>query len=117
MGDNFLKKQIENFEKSTDSAMDAFERAGLIRRSDVFAKAYKAKPLDGVTFEPGETLYAVATRFGVRLGRGHRHVGEIPGQGAAELGESLKTVGSVVKVRVVNVSDVSRRARIEVIPE
>jgi hypothetical protein len=119
MGDNFLKQQIKNFEKSTDLAVDTLERAKLIRRSEVCTKAYKAKPLDGVSFELGETLHAVITKDGrgVMLGRGHRHVGDIPGQGAEALEETMRGLGSILKVRVVGVSEVSRRATVEVLPE
>jgi hypothetical protein len=119
MGDNFLKQQIDNFEKSTDLAVETLEREKLIRRSEVCTKAYKAKPLDGVSFEVGETLHAVVTKdgWGVMIGRGHRHVGDIPGQGAEELKETMLGLGSILKLRVVGVSDVSRRATVEVLPE
>jgi hypothetical protein len=119
MGDNFLKQQIKNFEKSTDLAVDKLERPKLIRRSEVCTRAYKGKPLDGVSFVVDETLYALVTKddLGVRLGRGHRHVGDIAGQGGEELKESMKSLGSILKVRVVEVSEVSGWATVEVIPE
>lgn len=119
MGDNFLKQQIKNFEKSTDLAVDTLERAKLIRRSEVCTTSYKAKPLDGVAFEAGETLHAVVSKDGrgIMLGRGHRHVGNITGQGAESLKETMRGLGSILKVRVVGISEVSRRATVEVLPE
>ena len=58
MGDNFLKQQIRNFEKSTDLAVDKLDRAKLIRRSEVSKTSYKAKPLAGESFGEKEALYA-----------------------------------------------------------
>jgi hypothetical protein len=47
MGDNFLKQQIKNFEKSTDLAVDVLEREKLIRRPEVSRRTYKGQPLVG----------------------------------------------------------------------
>jgi hypothetical protein len=119
MGDNFLKQQIRNFEKSTDLAVDTLERAKLIRRSEVSKTSYKAKPLDGESFGEKEALYAVVAKdgLGIVLSRGHRHVGDITGQGAEVLREEMGGLGSILKVRVVSVSEVSRWATVEVIQE
>jgi hypothetical protein len=119
MGDNFLKQQIENFEKSTDLAVDTLERQKLFQRSEVSKKTYQAKPLDDESFAEREELYALVTSDGpgIRLSRGHHHVGDIIGQGAEVLTEEMRSLGSILKVKIVSVSDVSRRATVEVIPE
>jgi hypothetical protein len=117
MGDNFLKQQIKNFEKSTDLAADALERPKLIQRSEVSRTRYRAKPRLGESIVEGEELYAVAKDGqGVRLSRGHRHVGDVEGQGAEALGEEMRGLGSILKVRVESVSEVSGWATLEVIP-
>ena len=56
MGENFLKQQIKNFEKSTDLAVDMMERTKLIRRPELSRTTYKAKPLDGESFGTGSAL-------------------------------------------------------------
>jgi hypothetical protein len=119
MGDNFLKQQIKNFEKSTDLAVDTLERAKLIQRPEVSKTIYKAKPLDGESFVDGEVLYALVDKAGVMIGlsRGHHHVGDITGQGAEVLKEEMRDLGSILKVRVESVSEVSRSATLEVILE
>jgi hypothetical protein len=119
MGDNFLKQQIRNFEKSTDLAVDTLERTTLFQRSEVFKTTYNAKPLDGESFAEGEVLYALVAKDGrgIVLSRGHHHVGDIAGQGAEALRDDMRGLGSILKVRVVSVSEVSRRATLEVIPE
>lgn len=119
MGDNFLKQQIKNFERSTDLAVDTLERAKLIRRAEVSKTTYKGQPVVGESFGDGEVLYAVIARDGQRiaLSRGHHHVGDIAGQGADVLREGMRDLGSILKVRVVSVSEVSRWATLEVIPE
>ena len=116
MGDNFLKQQIKNFEKSTDLAVDTLERTTLFQRSEVFKTTYNAKPLDGESIDEGEVLYAKAG-LGVMVSRGHHHVGDITGQGAEALKDEMRGLGSILKVRVVSVSEVSRRATLEVILE
>jgi hypothetical protein len=119
MGDNFLKQQIKNFEKSTDIAVDTLARAKLIQRADVFKTNYNGQPLVGESFVEGEELYAVVAKDGLRisLSRGHHYVGDIIGQGAEVLREEMRGLGSIVKVRVVSVSEVSRWAKLEVIPK
>lgn len=115
MGDNFLKQQIKNFEKSTDSAADVLERPKLIRRSEVSRTRYRAKPRPGESIAEGEELFAVAQEGrSVRLSRGHRHVGDVEGQGAEALGEEMRGLGSILRVRVVSVSEVSGWATLEV---
>src|SRR4051812_33095434 len=119
MGDNFLKQQIRNFEKSTDQAVDTLERAKLLERSEDLRTTYRAKPLVGESFEDGEKLFAVAVKDKpeIFLSRGHRQVGSIIGQGADALKEFMPGFKSILKVRVVAVSKVSNRATIEVLHE
>lgn len=119
MGDNFLKQQIKNFEKSTDLAVDLLEREKLIRRPEVSRKTYKGQPFPGESFAQGEDLYAVVSTDGQKVGlsRGHHHLGDIGGQGADVLKEQMRGLGSTLKVRVVTVSGVSGWATLEVILE
>lgn len=119
MGDNFLKQQIRNFERSTDLAVDVLERARLIQRPEVSKTRYKAQPLAGEPFVEGESLYAIVSKDGLRinLSRGHHHVGVVAGQGADVLREQMRGLGSVLRVRVVSISEVSGWATLEVMPE
>jgi hypothetical protein len=119
MGDNFLKQQITNFEKSTDLAMDMLQRAKLIQRSEVFKTSYRAKPLGKESFKDGETLFAIVARngLGIVLSRGHKHIGDITGKSGEALKEAMRDLGSILKVKVVSVSEVSSSAAIEVLNE
>jgi hypothetical protein len=119
MGDNFLKQQIKNFEKSTDLAVDVLEREKLIRRPEVSRRTYKGQPLVGESFVEGEDLYAIVSRDGqkVALSRGHHHLGDVGDQGADVLKGEMRGLGSILKVRVVIVSEVSGWATLEVILE
>src|SRR4051794_19646200 len=119
MGDNFLKQQIKNFEKSTDLAVDVLEREKLIRRPEVCRRTYKGQPFPGESFVRGEDLYAIVSKDGqkVALSRGHHHLGDVGGQGADVLKEEMRGLGSTLKVRVVNVSGHSGWATLEVILE
>lgn len=119
MGDNFLKQQIRNFERSTDLAVDILEREKLIRRPEVSRRSYKGQPLVGEAFVDGETLYAIVSKDcqKVALSRGHHHLGDVGGQGADVLKEEMKNLGSILKVRVVSVSGLSGWANLEVILE
>jgi hypothetical protein len=119
MGDNFLKQQIKNFEKSTDAAVDTLERANLLRRPEVSKRTYKGQPLAGESFVDGESLYALVSADGQRvaLSRGHHHVGDVGGQGADVLRGEMRGLGSILKVRIVTVSGVSGWATFEVILE
>jgi hypothetical protein len=119
MGDNFLKQQIRNFEKSTDLAMDTLERAKLFRRLENFKTTYRAKQLGEESFKAGETLFATVPRNGpgIVLSRGHKRIGEIAGKGGDALTEVMREFASILTVKVVSVSDVSGSAAIEVLKE
>ena len=119
MGDNFLKQQIRNFERSTDLALDKLDTPGLIQRNEILRAGFRARPRDGEFFREGEKLYAVvaSNRLEILLSRGHRHIGGIAGQSAQAIKEAMCDVGSILVVRVVSVMEVSGRATIEVFHE
>src|SRR6266567_2307472 len=104
MGDNFLLQQIRNFKKGRDRAQEETKRPTLFERPDLLNTVYPGKPAEGVTFQEGEELLAVASRNGqhFELVRGHQKVGRTDGDAARELLEALREpgAGGVVKVRV-----------------
>src|SRR5262249_41790560 len=74
MGDNFLLQQIRNFKKGRDRAKEETKRPTLFERPDLLNTVYPGRPAEGVTFQEGEQLLAVASKNGqhIELVRGHQ---------------------------------------------
>jgi hypothetical protein len=121
MGDNFLLQQIRNFKKGRDRAKEQTKRPTLFERPDLLHTVYPGRPAEGVMFQEGEELFAVASRNGqhIELVRGHQKAGRTDGDAARELLEALREpgAGGVVKVRVVEVSRVSEGAQFRIVKD
>src|ERR1043166_7404961 len=117
MGDNFLKRQIRNFKKRRDQAMAELAHATLLDRPEVLTTVYSAKPINGTQFAVGETLYAMvnAVGNGVDLIRGHQQIGQLIGESAEALCIAMHYASPTIAVRVESVSEVARRATVEII--
>ena len=102
MGDNFLRRQIKNFEKGRDRAIAESKQPTLYIRPEVVKTVYSIKPVAGERFTKGETLYVVAGDNGDQLAvaRGHKRVGIIDGDGAKELRAALNEASSTRVARL-----------------
>jgi hypothetical protein len=118
MGDNFLSQQVKNFKKGRDRAKAEQNQPRLYQRPDLMNTVYPGKPAEGVMFQNGEDLLAVASKNGqhIDLARGHRRAGRTDGDAAKELLAALREPGSagVVKVKVVEVCPVSGVAQFRI---
>lgn len=119
MGDNFLKRQVRNFQKGRDRAAVEMNRPKLFERPDLIQTTYTLKPVDGHTLEPGETLLAVAPKTGdhIDLARGNRRVARSDGDAAKVLRDALREAGQpgVVQVRVSEVMALSGVAKARIV--
>ncbi len=119
MGDNFLLQQVRNFKKGRDRAKSERDQPRLFQRPDLLNTVYPGKPIEGVTFQNGEDVLAVASKNGqhIDLARGHRRAGRTDGDAAKELLDALREPGSggVVKVKVVEVCPVSGVAQFRIV--
>ncbi|MBI3468895.1 MAG: hypothetical protein HY000_38310 [Planctomycetes bacterium] len=115
MGDNFLKRQVRNFQKGRDLATAEMSEPTLFTRPEVVNTVYTARPGENCQFSNGEILFVVASENGrsAVLARGHQSVGQIEGDGAKALLAALNDTGAagVAQVRITEVSGLSGVAK------
>ena len=111
MGDNFLKRQAENFKKGRDLAIGELGQPTLWSQPEVVQTVFTAIPGQNCKLESGEvlTVYPSADATSVSLVRGHRIVGRIGGDaGISLLGVLNKPgTGGMAHVKVTDVSGLS----------
>ena len=118
MGDNFLRQQVKNFKRGRDLAMQECASPTLFERPDVVRTLFTVTPCNGLPFEVGESLLAVAANGSHKIAvmRGYERVGAIEGDSARALLEAdcdLPSLG-VAEVRVVEISGLSGIAKVEI---
>src|SRR5688500_13317131 len=74
MGDNFLKRQAQNFKKGRELATGEMNQPTLFSRPEIITTTYSAVPVEQCQLQTGEVLTAFASEDGnqVTLARGHR---------------------------------------------
>jgi len=111
MGDNFLKRQAENFKKGRDLAIDDLSQPTLWNRPEFVQTIFTAVPGKECQLRSGEVLTVYASEDGntATLARGHRSVGHIGEDGAKLLLGALSEKGSggIAQVQVTEVSGLS----------
>jgi hypothetical protein len=111
MGDNFLKRQAQNFKKGRETAADEISQATLFPRPEIVTTIYSAVPQEQCQLESGEVLTAIASDDGsqVTLARGHQNIGRIEGDSAKSLLAALseRAMGGIAKVQITEVSGLS----------
>lgn len=111
MGDNFLKRQAQNFKKGRELATGEMSQPTLFSRPEVVTTTFSAVPSDKCQLQSGEVLtaYASEDRSQVTLTRGHMTVGRIEGDGATSLLGALseQAAGGIAQVQITEVSDLS----------
>ncbi len=121
MGDNFLRQQVNNFKRRREQAAVALGRPTLFDRPDLVHTVYTVKPLDGQCLAVDDVLFAVPSKLNghIDVAAGHRKVACIDGDAAQALREALHGGDGpeVVRVRVIEVSPVSRVAKARIIEE
>lgn len=119
MGDNFLRQQVRNFKKRRDLALAELRTPELFERTAVMTTTYTGHAVPREAFRNDELLYAAFSddRCRVLLVRGNRIVGEVKGDGATMLAETLSNVNScgILIVRVTHVAPVSGVAQVRIV--
>lgn len=113
MGDPWQKKQVENFKKDCDRAIEQASEDRLIRLREVTKLSFTLKPDGPNRYIPGEKVIVMADASGVRVIRGYEQVGTVQGEGAEKLRQALSEKGGLgaVQLRVTEVAPLSRVAR------
>ena len=115
MGDNFLKRQVENFKKGRDLAMNELDQLQLFNRPEVNRTVYTVIPRENCHLQKDEvlTVFASADGSSATLSRGHRKVGEVVGDGAQSLAHVLgeRGTGGIANLQITEVSGISRVGR------
>ncbi len=121
MGDNFLKRQTNNFKKGRDLATAELSKPTLFARPEVMNTVYSAVPNDGCAFQVAERLIAIVSENGEKavLARGHQAVGCIEGDGAQALLAALGERGTagMAKVEITEVSALSKVGKAIIVNE
>jgi hypothetical protein len=111
MGDNFLKRQAQNFKKGRELATGDMSQPTLLSRPEIVTTTYSAVPGAQCQLQSGEVLTAFASDDGsqVALARGHKNVGRIEGDGAKSLLGALseRATGGITQVQITEVSGLS----------
>lgn len=111
MGDNFLKRQTENFKKGRDLAIDELSRPTLWNQPEFVQTIFTAFPGENCQLESGEILTVYPSDDGATatLARGHRSVGHIGGDGGKSLLGALNQTGTggMAQIKVTEVSGLS----------
>jgi hypothetical protein len=111
MGDNFLKRQAQNFKKGRELASDEISQPTLFSRPEIVTTTYSAVPAEQCQLQSGEVLTAFASEDGsqVTLARGHKIVGCVVGDGAKSLLGALgeRSAGGIARVQITEVSGLS----------
>ena len=121
MGDNFLKKQAQNFRKRRDLALGDIKHSSLFQRPDVVNRIFHAKPCTNEKLAIGEELWAAPDPEHQRISliRVHRKVAFIDGDGVAALMEafSADNTPGLIPLRVIAVLRLSEVAQLQISEE
>lgn len=111
MGDNFLKRQAQNFKKGRELATGEMSQPTLFARPEIVTTTYSAVPGEQCQLQSGEILTALASDDGnqVTLARGHTNIGRIEGDGATSLLGALseRGTGGITQIQITEVSGLS----------
>lgn len=116
MGDNVLEGQVTNSRKRRDRAMAGMQLPSLLTRPETVRRFFTVKPVDGVTLQVGEALFAIRTDgdLSIDVTRDYRRVGTVAGEGAQVLGRALAETNGITKVIVREVLDLSGFGKVEI---
>jgi hypothetical protein len=121
MGDNFLKRQAQNFKKGRELATGEMSQPMLFSRPEIVTTTYSAVPAEQCQLQSGEVLSAIASDDGsqVMLARGHKSIGRIEGDGAKSLLGALgdRATGGIAQVQITEVSSLSGVGKAVIVSE